>query len=565
MTKGRKQYYDRGNLKLCTLSGTREVGRNCNFVEVGDEIVIVDVGYAFPGHELLGIDYLIPNLKYLKKNKKKVKAILITHGHLDHTGALRWILPELDFPPIYAGAFAKALIEERLDEYNLKNKSKVIGVTRHTNINIAKNFKASFIGITHSIPDAFSIFLQTPKGNIFFSGDYKIDLEPTSELEADYAKLKSLRGKVDLALMESTNATQTGKSPSETVILKNLEGVIREAKGRVIIASFSSLLTRLHSLFEIAKRTNKKILISGRSLEQSISIASRQGYIKIPKGLMIKEKEIRNYKDNQLMILCTGSQGERFAALNRISLNEHKYIKIKNGDLVIMSSSDIPENVTSIEHMTDRIIALGADLIKDTVETKIHSTGHGNQEDMKIMYNLVQPKTVMPIHGPLTFRYFNKKNYLSWGMKEEDIFLTDDGQVWEFNGRTWRKGKAIESRPILIDGLGVGDTGEIVLKDRKQLSEYGIFAIVLNLSSKTHRLMGNPQFISRGFIYMKKSKELLKEIQTIIFDVHRAWENNSKKKTRYDYDELKNSMEKAISKYIYKKTEREPIILIVTV
>jgi ribonuclease J len=565
MRNTRKKYYDRDTLRLCTLSGTREVGRNCNFIEFGDEIVIVDAGYAFPGHELLGIDYLIPNLKYLKKNKKKVKAILITHGHLDHTGALRWMLPELDFPPIYAGAFAKALIEERLDEYNLKNKSKVIGVTRYTNINIGKNFKASFIGITHSIPDAFSIFIQTPKGNVFFSGDYKIDLEPTSELEADYEKLKSLRGKVDLALMESTNATQTGKSPSETVILKNLEDVIRSAQGRVIIASFSSLLTRLHSLFEIAKRTNKKISISGRSLEQSISIASKQGYIKIPKGLMIKEKEIRNYKDNQLMILCTGSQGERFAALNRISLNEHKFIKIKKGDLVIMSSSDIPENVSSIEQMTDRLIALGADLIKDTVETKIHSTGHGNQEDMKIMYNLVQPKTVLPIHGPLTFRYFNKKNYLAWGMKDEDVFLTDDGQVWEYNGNTWKKGKSIESRPILIDGLGVGDTGEIVLKDRKQLAEYGIFAIVLNLSSNTHRLMGKPQFISRGFIYMKKSKELLKEIETIIFDIHRDWENRSKKSKKYDYDELKTAMEKSISKYIYKKTEREPIILIVTV
>ena len=566
MNKINKRFFKRDEeLKLCTLSGTAEIGRNCNFVEMGNEIIIVDAGYSFPGQEMYGIDYLIPNLKYLKKNKKKVKAILITHGHLDHTGALRWMLPDLDFPPIYAGDFAKALIEERLEEYNLKGKTKITGVNRSTTLKIGNNFKATFVGINHSIPDAFSIFLQTPKGNIFFSGDYKIDTQPTNELEADYEKLKSLRGRVDIALMDSTNASNVGRSPSETEVYNNLEKVIGKVEGRVIVAAFSSLLTRLYSLFEIAKRTNRKIVISGRSLEQTISIASRQGYIKIPQGLLIKEREINKYRDNELMILSTGSQGEKYAALNRISQSTHKYIKIKKGDLVLMSSSEIPENVSSIEKMTDRLISLGADLIKDTIETKIHSTGHGNQEDMKIMLDLIRPNTVMPIHGPLTFRYFNKKNYVSWGMKDEDVYLTDDGVVWVFNGKSWIKGKPVESKPILIDGLGVGDTGEIVLKDREQLSEYGMFVVVLNLSTQTHRLMGKPQFVSRGFIYMKKSQEMLKEIQTIIYDVHRDWEQKSKASKKYVYDTLKESMEKEIGKYIYKKTEREPIILIVTV
>lgn len=565
MDKTKKRFFRNDELKLCTLSGTSEIGRNCNFIELGDEIVIVDAGYSFPGQEMYGVDYLIPNFRYLKKNKKKVKAILITHGHLDHTGALRWMLPELDYPPVYAGAFAKALIEARLEEYNLKSKSRVFGVTRHTTINIGRRFKATFIGINHSIPDAFSIFLQTPKGNVFFSGDYKIDTQPTNELEADYSKLRSLRGRVDLALMESTNATKTGKAPSETEVFKNLEAVISKTEGRVIVAAFASLLTRLYALFEIAKRTNRKIVISGRSLDQSVSIAYKQGYIKIPEKLIIKERDIPKYKDNQLLILCTGSQGERFAALNRISLNEHKFVKIKRGDLVIMSSSEIPENVSSIERMTDRLISLGADLLKDTIETKIHSTGHGNQEDMKIMYDLVQPKVVMPIHGPLTFRYFNKKNYISWGVKDENVLLTDDGLVWIYNGRSWRKAKPIESKPILIDGLGVGDTGEIVLKDRKQLSEYGMFIIILNMSTQTHRLMGKPQFVSRGFIYMKNSQELLKEIHTILYDVHRSWLQNSESKKSFDYEELKTQLEKSIGKYIYKKTEREPIILIAIV
>lgn len=565
MNKTKNNNFRNEELKLCTLSGTAEIGRNCNFLEIGNEIVIVDAGYSFPGQEMFGIDYLIPNSKYLRKNKHKVKAILITHGHLDHTGALRWLLPELDFPPVYAGAFAKALIEAKLDEHNLKEKTKIFGVTRHTTVNIGRNFKATFIGINHSIPDAFSIFVNTPKGNVFFSGDYKIDTQPTSELEADYEKLKSLRGRIDLALMESTNASTPGKAPSETEVFKNLERVISGVQGRVIVAAFSSLLTRLHSLFEIAKRTNRKIVISGRSLEQSISIAHDQKYINIPEGLIIKERDMPKYKDNQLLILSTGSQGERFAALNRISLNEHKYIKIRKGDLVLMSSSEIPGNITSIERMTDRLIALGADLIKDSIETKIHSTGHGNQEDMKIMYDLIQPKTVMPIHGPLTFRYFNKKNFLEWGMKDEDVLLTDDGVVWIYNGRNWRKGKPVEAKPILIDGLGVGDTGEIVLKDRKQLSEYGMFTVVLNLSTKNKMLIGRPQYVSRGFIYMKASQDLLKEIQTMIYDIHRDWIKDSQRKKKYEIKDFKENVEKSLSKYIYKKTEREPIIQVVII
>ncbi len=565
MNKTKNNNFRNEELKLCTLSGTAEIGRNCNFLEIGNEIVIVDAGYSFPGQEMFGIDYLIPNSKYLRKNKHKVKAILITHGHLDHTGALRWLLPELDFPPVYAGAFAKALIEAKLDEHNLKEKTKIFGVTRHTTVNIGRNFKATFIGINHSIPDAFSIFVNTPKGNVFFSGDYKIDTQPTSELEADYEKLKSLRGRIDLALMESTNASTPGKAPSETEVFKNLERVISGVQGRVIVAAFSSLLTRLHSLFEIAKRTNRKIVISGRSLEQSISIAHDQKYINIPEGLIIKERDMPKYKDNQLLILSTGSQGERFAALNRISLNEHKYIKIRKGDLVLMSSSEIPGNITSIERMTDRLIALGADLIKDSIETKIHSTGQGNQEDMKIMYDLIQPKTVMPIHGPLTFRYFNKKNFLEWGMKDEDVLLTDDGVVWIYNGRNWRKGKPVEAKPILIDGLGVGDTGEIVLKDRKQLSEYGMFTVVLNLSTKNKMLIGRPQYVSRGFIYMKASQDLLKEIQTMIYDIHRDWIKDSQRKKKYEIKDFKENVEKSLSKYIYKKTEREPIIQVVII
>jgi ribonuclease J len=552
-------------LKLCTLSGTTEVGRNCNFLEYKDEILIIDAGYSFPGQEMYGIDYLIPNFKYLKQNKSKVKGIVITHGHLDHTGALRYLLPDLDFPPVYAGSFAKALITEKLKEHGMDKKTKINDVGRKTTIKVGKYFKVTFIGINHSIPDAYSVFVETPKGNVFFSGDYKLDTNPANEPQTDYNKLRSLRGKIDLALIESTNSQTPGKAPSESEIAKNLESTIKMADGRVIVASFSSLLTRLYSLIEIAKKTKRKVALSGRSLQQSVSIAQQQHYLDIPKGLLIKEHEIKRYPDNQILILCTGSQGERYAALNRISLNEHKYIKLKDTDLVVLSSSEIPDNINKIEKMTDRLIALGADLIKDTPGNKIHSTGHGYRKDTKMMYEMIKPKTVMPIHGPLTFRYFNKQNFLKWGMPDDKIFLTDDGQNWLFDGQYWRRGKKIESKPILIDGLGVGDIGDIVLKDREQLAEFGIFSVVLNLSSKNKKIIGRPRFISRGFIYMKKSQSLLQELENIVKDTHREWINQSKKKNKYVIKDLQKMIETRLSGYIFKKTEREPIILVVTI
>jgi ribonuclease J len=556
---------NRHTLKLCTLSGTSEIGRNSNFVEYDNEIVIVDAGYSFPGQEMYGIDYLIPNTRYLKKNKKKIKAILITHGHLDHIGALKWMLPELDYPPIYAGGFAKSLIELKMREYKMDKRVKIYGVDRRTDVNIGKNFRARFIGINHSIPDAFSIFLQSPNGNLFFSGDFKFDTSPANEPESDYQELSKLKGKIDLALMESTNATVPGKAPSETEISTNLEEIISKYNGRVIVSAFSSLITRLYSLISIAQKTKRKVLLSGRSLDQAILIARENRYINVDDSIFIKDKDINKYPDNEILILCTGSQGERFAALNRISLNEHKFIKIKKGDLVIMSSSEIPENITKIEKVTDRLISLGADLMKDSVNMKIHSTGHGNQEDIKAMLDLTQPKNVMPVHGSLTFRYFNKLNLQRWGFRSDEIFLTEDGQTWEYNGRYWKRGTKIESKPILIDGLGVGDIGDIVLKDRKQLSEFGIFTVILNLSSKTKKILGRPRFLSRGFIYFKNSQNLLNEIQNCIFDTHREWVRDSIQRNTYEEEELKKSLEKNLSKLIYKRTEREPIILIAVI
>lgn len=548
------------NLKVITLGGTETVGQNSNLIEYGDDILVVDYGFTFPGAEHLGIDYLIPNFHYLKANKHKVRGILITHGHLDHTGGLTYLLPELDYPPIYGGEFALALIKERLKEAHMEDKVKLIKVRRNQEVQLGQ-FKAKFIGVTHSIPNAFSIFVSSPKGNVFFSGDYKIDLKPANEPQTDYTALKELRGKVDLALMESTNASRKGKVLSETEVEQNLENLLRQYDGRIIVSMFSSLVSRIYSTVKIAQRLNRKVFISGRSLQTSLRIAQELGYINIPSDLVLPEEKLKEYPDNKILYICTGSQGERYAALNRIARDEHKYFKLKPTDLVVMSASEIPDNVTQIAKMTDMLLKHGVELIQSDTPG-IHSSGHGLIEDMRIMYELIQPKAVMPIHGNLTMRYKNKKNLLSWGADPENVFLTQDGYVWEFINGKWQQTSTIEADPILIDGLGVGDIGEIVLRDREQLSQYGMVVVVLNLSSKGKKLIGRPRFVSRGFVYNKASKELFNELEEIVVMSHREWLNSGKAKKIKD---LQYDTEKKLKKFILKKTEREPVILVATV
>jgi ribonuclease J len=559
----RKNNNQRGLLRVCTLSGTNEIGRNCNFLELGNDIIIVDAGNAFPSAEMYGIDYLIPNTAYLKKKKSNIRGILITHGHQDHIGALPYILKDLDYPTIYAGAFAVALIKEKLTEFDMLNRVKIEVVRANSIVNLGQ-FRARFIYVTHSIPDAYSIFIESPKGNVFISGDYKIDLDPPNEPETDYEALKSLQGKVDLALMESTNAYKPGKALSETEVAKTLERIITNHNGRVVVAAFASLVTRLYSIMQIALRSGRKVVLAGRSIETAVRVAREQRYIDVPDDLFVRLTEMGKYQDNQLILLVTGSQAERYSSLDRISLSEHKNIKVKKTDLVIMSSSEIPGNISKIERMTDRLIKQGMDLLKSN-EEDVHASGHGLQDDMKMMYEMVKPRYVMPVHGSLTFRYQNKKNYVSWGHPIDQVLLTEDGNTWEFEGRGWRRGTNVESKPILIDGLGVGDTGDVVLKDRAKLAEYGMFVIILNIAQQTKKLLGRPKFISRGFIYMKTSQEILREIENIIRDTHRKWVGSHRDRRKLDDRKLIEDVERQVNRYIRRKTEREPIILPVIV
>lgn len=548
-------------LKVSALSGTEEVGRNSNFIEVGEDIIMIDCGLAFPTGEHFGVDYIIPNTKYLQENKRKIRGILITHGHLDHIGALPYILPDLGFPTIYGSKVANDIIRARLAEFKQDKKARLVNVDESTNLKLG-SFKISFIHVTHSIPGCHAIFMETPRGNVFVSGDYKMDTNPLIEEETNYAALAKLKGRVDLALMESTRAAVPGHSKTEYELKQTLGNIVRKASGRVVIASFASNISRMHIAGVIAKKLNKKVFVSGRSSLKMLELAKKDVFLKGLEKVFLPAKDMGKFADNQVIFLCTGSQGERYGALNRISLGEHPQFKAKKGDLIIRSSSDIPGNEMDIEGMTSRLLRTGADMINNR-EVEVHYGGHGSRDDMKRMFDLIKPKNVMPVHGHYTLRYFAKQNYLNWGLNEQNVLMTDDGAVWSSSnqGKNWKRGTGVPAKPVLVDGLGIGDIGDAVLKDREQLSEFGMVVTILNLSSKSKKLIGKPRFISRGFVYVKTSQDLFKQMEKIVRESYEAWHKASKRSGKFEYTKLSKDLEKKLGKLIYKKTEREPMLL----
>ncbi len=551
------------NLKLCTLSGLSEIGRNCTIVEYKNSILLVDFGLSFPDQTLYGIDYMIPNMSYLKKNKKKIKGILITHGHLDHTGGIPYLLQEIGFPPIYAGEFANSLIKKRLKEFGLDKKAKFIDMHPNQIVDL-KDFKFKFINITHGIPDSYVIVVQGKDhaGNVFFSGDYKIDKNPVLEDETDYEALKELQGKIDIAMLESTYPDAEGHSLSETKIAENLEEVISGWKGRIVVSQFSSNISRLKSIVEIGDKLNKKIFISGRSLHNSLELAMNQGLIRPKPGLIVDERKLRDYPDDKILYVCTGSQGEKYAALARISRGEHQFFKIKDNDLVILSNSEIPGNIFEIEKMTDRLLKRGVDLVKSNM-SDIHASGHGLNGDRKFLYRLLKPKRIIPYHGNLTKRYQISKNYVKWGADKDEIYLSLDGQFWEFDKKKGilDRGKQVASKPLLIDGLGIAESGDLVIKDREQLSQYGVLVGFININDKTKKIQGNIRFTSRGFVYSDNTIKLYKELDNVVRDTHRYWLNKKKHKKNWKID-LRDTLINKLNKAIYKRTERDPVILL---
>ncbi len=552
-------------VRVIPLGGQEEVGRNMSAIFYKEDIVIIDCGLQFPEMDMFGVDYVIPDVKFLEDKTNRIRGILLTHGHLDHIGALQHILPKLNFPPLIGTPLTLGLVKKRLDEYGLTAKTKFIEIKNPAieKIQLGKHFSAEFFRVNHSIPDGVGICLNTPVGTIVHTGDFKFDFTPSDGLKCDFGKIAEIgRRGVLLAFADSTNAEKPGYTISEKIVNENIAKTITEAKGRVILATFSSLIGRIQHIVNAANRSGRKVFVSGRSMIANLEMAESLGYLKAPQGLirpLKKGVKINELAPNKVMILCTGSQGEELSALTRIALGEHQTIQVKEGDTVIFSSTPIIGNERAVVAVTNNLLRLGARVITNK-NLDVHTSGHASAEDLKLMHSLLKPKFLVPVHGELHMRYAHRDIAMKVGMDEGNILLLDNGDILELApNNIVRKSKSkVRVNNILIDGLGVGDIGASVLRERQIMSENGIVAIVFKAYAQSGKLVGAPDIISRGFVYMKESSAIVEETKKVAM---KAYEEVAGK----DYKEVRKEVSRAVAKFIRQRIDREPLILPYTI
>jgi len=556
---GNNRKYLGKNLRIIPLGGLEEIGRNMTIFEYGNDIVIVDCGLMFPEEEMMGIDYIIPNIEYLEKNKHKIRGMIITHGHFDHIGAIPHIAHRIGNPPIYATELTKALIVRRQEDFKDQSPLNVRVVRKIDRIALGV-FKIEFFHVNHSIPDSVGVVLRTPVGTIIHTGDFKFDHSPIGDVPADISKIARLGSEGILALMsDSTDSQSEGYSVSESKIRENLEKIFVSAKGRVITATFSSLVSRIQQIAEIADKYGRKLVIEGYSMKNTVEIAKELGYINAKKSTFIDVKEINNYPDSKIAVLCTGAQGEGNAVLMRIVNGEHRYIQIHHGDTVIFSSSVIPGNERTVQGMKDTLYKKGAEVIHYKM-MDIHSGGHARQEDLKMMINLVRPKYLIPIHGTYYMLKLHANLATMVGMDEKNTLVGENGRVIEFDYRGNGKvtSEKVPSSYVMVDGLGVGDIGNVVLRDRQLLAKDGMFTIVTVIDKKTKKVIGEPQVTSRGFIYVKENFDLVnatkKRVKAIVA-------KSTSKDALPNWDYIKNNIRDDLGQFLFQKTQRRPMVL----
>lgn len=555
----RRGHY-RGKLRLIPVGGLDEVGKNCMILEYDRDIILIDLGFQFPEEDMLGVDYVLPDLSYLDDKIDRIKGIVITHGHLDHVGGIPYVLPKLKFPPIYGTKLTNGLIEKRLEEFGLLKQSKLINITRDDVIQLGQ-FNVSFFHVNHSIPDAVGVVVKTPAGNIAHTGDFKFDFTPSGDQPPpDFARLASLASQ-DIAafFMDSTNALKPGYTVSEKKVGASLENVIKNTDGRVVIASFSSQIGRIQQIVDYAKKYGRTIFTSGRSLADNVFIASKLGYLKVPQGLIQDIRKMGKMPENKVIILTTGSQGEPTSALTRIALEDHPNIKVKKGDTIVLSSSPIPGNEKAVTTVTNNLCKLGAKIINNQI-MDVHTSGHAQQEDLKLAISLVKPKSVVPVHGEYFMRYGLKELAMSIGYAEKNAIIVENGGVIEVeNGEAKATGEAVETKYVLIDGLGIGDIGAQVIMDRQTLAENGVLILVVSVDEKTRKIKKDVDVISRGFIYMKESEELVKSISEIARDSYSKVLD--KRGVEVKRGDIKKYIKETVDKFVHQKIERHPLVL----
>ncbi len=540
-------------LKIIPLGGLEQIGMNITAFEYGDSIIVVDCGLAFPQDEMLGIDLVIPDVTYLKEHADKIKGFLITHGHEDHIGSLPYVLKDIP-APIYATKLTLGIIENKLKEHNLVKATKRKVVKYGQTINLGC-FRIEFIRVNHSIADAAALAIYTPVGTVVHTGDFKVDYTPVFGEAIDVQRLGEIGKKGVLALLcDSTNVLRSGFTMSERTVGKTLDNIFAEnSKHRIIVATFASNVDRVQQIINSAAKYGRKVILEGRSMVNIMTTASELGYITFPDNILIDIEQMRNYPDEQIVLITTGSQGEAMAALSRIAASLHRKISIKPGDTVILSSTPIPGNEKSVSKVINELSRKGAKVIfQDT-----HVSGHACQEEIKLMYALLRPKFAIPVHGEFRHLIAHAELADSMGVDKRNIFILSSGDVLAMTGQAAKVIDAIPLQEVLVDGLGVGDVGNVVLRDRQLLSENGLIIVVVTLDRYSGQLLAGPEIVSRGFVYVKESEDLLDETRELAYEVveHHIAKGNA------DWNRMKNDIRDALGEHFWKKMKRKPMIL----
>ncbi|MBE7056543.1 MAG: ribonuclease J [Ruminococcaceae bacterium] len=546
----------KGNLRIIPLGGLGEIGKNLTVFESDNEIIIIDCGVAFPEGDMLGIDAVIPDTTYLTMNAKKIKGIFLTHGHEDHIGALPYFLKDIDVP-IYGTKLTIALVEKKLEEHNLKDRVS-LQVVDYGTVIVTNDFFVEFIRTNHSIADAAALAIKTPAGMVIHTGDFKVDFTPIDGLPIDLTRFAELSEEGVLLLMaDSTNAEKKGFTMSERTVGRTFDELFANIKGRAIVATFSSNIHRVQQIIDTALKFNRKCVICGRSMVNVVDIATQLGYMKNTEDVIIDIEDMDDYPPEELCIITTGSQGEPMSALTRMAISTHRQIDIIKGDTVIVSASPIPGNEKPIAKMINELFKKGANVIYKSI-SEVHVSGHACEEELKIIQSIVKPKYFLPVHGEYKHLVRNKDIALKLGMDEENIFIIENGDVLSFGPEGVGVEEKVTAGNILIDGLGVGDVGNIVLRDRKHLSEDGLIIVVMTIDLDTGALLAGPDIISRGFVYMREAEDLMTAIREVAREALLATEESKRK---HDWSLKKSNIRDAIHEYVYAQTKRNPMVL----